>query len=149
MTIYNCNREDSYLYKYFGQNTDIKLWNGNNKNVQTIKEGDVLHGTDKTKIKIISRFVGVNFIYKIEQIFGDNYEVTGNHLLYLMDTVKRKKVYVSVEDFLKSRKNRYMGINERTESLRQIKIYLDRIDYYYGFLLDKNQVFTLSDGTVV
>ena len=69
--------------------TKILLWNGNIKNVEDIKIGDVLIGDDGEKREVLNLSSGEDEMYKIYQNNGDDYVVNSEHILSLKFTNTR------------------------------------------------------------
>jgi hypothetical protein len=69
--------------------TKILLWNGNIKNVEDIKIGDILIGDDGTQREVLNLCSGEDEMYKIHQNNGDDYIVNSEHILSLKFTNTR------------------------------------------------------------
>ena len=69
--------------------TKILLWNGNIKNVEEIKIGDILIGDDGTQREVLNLCSGEDEMYKIYQNNGDDYIVNSEHILSLKFTNTR------------------------------------------------------------
>ncbi len=63
--------------------TPILLYNGEIKNVEKIKEGDILMGDDSTPRTVLSLAKGIDKMYTIVQHNNDNYTVNSEHILCL------------------------------------------------------------------
>ena len=70
--------------------TKMLLWNGENKNVEDIKIGDILIGNDGTPRNVLNLHNGVDKLYKIKQETREDYIVNSEHLLSLKYTNKEK-----------------------------------------------------------
>lgn len=69
--------------KCFGKGTKIMMHTGNFKNVEEIKQGDILMGDDSTPRKVLETHKGRGQLYKIIPENGNSYIVNGNHILSL------------------------------------------------------------------
>lgn len=63
--------------------TNVRMFDGSLKQVQDIKEGDLLMGVDSTPRKVESLCRGVQQMYLIKQLNGISYEVNEDHVLSL------------------------------------------------------------------
>ena len=70
--------------------TKMLLWNGEIKNVEDIKIGDILIGNDGTPRNVLNLHNGVDKLYKIKQETREDYIVNSEHLLSLKYTNKEK-----------------------------------------------------------
>ena len=64
-----------------GKDIPVLMWDGTIKLSQDVKINDELIGDDGKKCKVVSICSGKNELYKIDQLRGDSYVVTKNHLL--------------------------------------------------------------------
>jgi ATP-dependent Lon protease len=141
--------------KCFKKNTPIMLYNGEIKMAQNITIQDKLMGDDSTPRNVISLGSGIEKMYKIEQIKGDDYIVNESHILSLKMTKSGKKnkhqtilgrryykndiVDICINDYLSLPK--YLQ-----ESLKGYKVGIDFIEK--GVDLDPYALgYWLGDGT--
>ena len=132
----------------FARNTKIPLFNGYYKMSQDIEIGDVLIGDDGEPRIVKALLRGIDKMYKIKQDGGIDYIVNSKHKLVLK--CKEGKIYeICVEDYIKLNKKLY-GYKS-IDSTILINIVVDSIgkDNYYGWEIDNNHRFVLSDFTVV
>ncbi len=101
--------------KCHGKGTKIIMHNGSIKNVEDVKIGDQLMGDDSTSRTVLSLGRGKEMMYKVVPVKGDTYTVNESHILSLKKrytlnyTRLIKNVDISVKDYLKVNKNRYVG----------------------------------------
>ena len=69
--------------KCLAKNTPVLMYNGTINMVQDIKQGDKLMGDNSTPRTVISTCQGRECMYRIEQLYGDNYVVNESHILSL------------------------------------------------------------------
>lgn len=69
--------------KCFGKGTKILMYDGSIKNVEDIKQGELLMGNDSTPRKVLSLGRGKEMMYWIKQLHGINYRVNESHILSL------------------------------------------------------------------
>lgn len=70
------------VHACFAKNTKIRMFDGSLKNVQDIKNNDLVLGFDGTKRTVINVFDGIDQMYNIEQKSGITYKVNSKHKLY-------------------------------------------------------------------
>jgi len=85
------------------EDTPIWMWDGTKKRAKCIEIGDLIIGDDGTPRRVECLTKGETDLFEIEQSFGDNYKVIGNHLLTLRNG--DKLVDISV--------NNYMALSNR------------------------------------
>ena len=150
-----CPKCGEIIYKIdgcFGGDTKIRMWDGSIKEARYIKENDILMGNNKTTRRVLNCFKGIDMLYSVNQNLGMTYDVNSKHTMYVMDTQLKQPVNISINKLmyeLMDSPNKYMSINARTKSLRQISIVQKGVDYYYGFSVNRNKLFLLEDGTIV
>jgi len=74
----------------FEKDTKILMWNTEVKNIQDIKIGDVLVGSDGTKRIVKETFSGKDNLYTVKQNNGETYVVNSKHELLLKPTYYKK-----------------------------------------------------------
>jgi replicative DNA helicase len=96
--------------KCLGKGTKVLMYNGEFKNVEDIKTGDVLMGVDSTPRNVLALGRGRETMYKITMRDGSTYTVNESHILSLKyhdDYKKENKVInIEVKDYLK-KSNRF------------------------------------------
>ena len=116
------------------------LWNGENKNVEDIKIGDILIGNDGTPRNVLNLHNGVDKLYKIKQESRQEYVVNSEHLLSFKYTNK-KKIYwqESIQTWIikwfdkntitvKSKKLKPTINRTKEEAYNRLKIFLNKLD---------------------
>jgi len=91
--MHTLNKNDEYLHtlimgppghgKCLAKNTPIIMQDGTTKMVQDIKPGEQIMGDDSTPRNILSVCSGKEMMYKIHQLYGDNYTVNESHIISL------------------------------------------------------------------
>lgn len=141
----------NYLRGCLGKGTLIKLYNDDYKEVENIVVGDILMGDDDTQREVREIIRGREQMYLIKQgNYGDDYRVNENHILTLWDSYKAKVVDIYVKDYI-ANKDQFLGIKRESNGkyyTYPIDIVKDKIDNYYGFVIDGNKRFQLGDGTI-
>ena len=145
----------------FAKGTHIMMWNGNKKNVEDIKIGDELIGTNGTKRIVKKICTGQDDLYTVEQNSGVSYTVNSKHELLLKQSnnlvqdINDKSFRIKVEDYLKlsnSDKKRLYGfkmnnLNWKEYFKTNINVKFERYGKYYGFMVDEDNEFILPDFT--
>lgn len=143
----------NFLRGCLGYDTPVMLFDGTIKNVQDIEVGDVLINENGDAVNVLELIRGRETMYLVEQVSGHNrtsYRVNRNHILTLWNVPDQKLEDIYVYDYLKKKDYGYLGykIIDGQEVFYDIEVTKDRIDDYYGFVLDGNKRFRLGDGTV-
>ena len=145
----------------FAKGTHIMMWNGNKKNVEDIKIGDELIGTNGTKRIVKKICTGQDDLYTVEQNTGVSYTVNSKHELLLKQSnnllrnTNDKSLRIKVEDYVKlsdSDKGKLYGfkmnnLNWKNYFKTNIKVKFERYGKYYGFMVDEDNEFILPDFT--
>lgn len=76
----------------------VLMFDGNIKNVEDIKVGDVVMGDDSTPRNVLETHSGNDTMYKVTNRRGESYTVNSHHILSLIYTGKK---------FIRDRKERY------------------------------------------
>ena len=142
--------------KCFAKGTKIKMYSGEVKNVEDIKEGEEVMGVDFTPRNVFGVTSGFGRMYKIVQYDGKDYTVNGYHILCLKHRDTEEYIEISVMDYLEkpeSWKDLYVGYKVypeefKKEEICEINVFFAGHDFYYGFAVDKDHKFLLSDNTV-
>ena len=143
--------------KCFIRGTRILMADYTVKNVEDIFPGMEVMGIDFTPRKVLTRHIGYNKMYRIEQEGGMSYAVNGPHILCLYDSKHKKYVEIETERFYnltETRRKRFQGyrvFSPDTPVLEKMNIIIEPIgkESYYGFMTDGDHMFQLEDGTVV
>lgn len=145
----------------FAKGTHIMMWNGNKKNVEDIKIGDELIGTNGTKRIVKKICTGQDDLYTVEQNTGVSYTVNSKHELLLkqsnnlLQNTDDKSLRIKVEDYVNlndADKGKLYGFKMNNLDWKDyfktnIKVKFERYGKYYGFMVDKDNEFILPDFT--
>lgn len=154
-----CPKCQSLIFKIsgcFAKNTPILMWNGTIKMSQDIYVGDVLVGDDGEKRIVEDLVTGVDCLFEIKQNNGITYVVNSKHMLVLYDNNNNIK-HIITEDFYNLNddlKNQFYGFKLYNYHCKDTVKYNINIQFigkgkYYGWRVDRNNRFLLSDLTVV
>src|SRR3972149_1575234 len=137
--------------KCFRRGTIIPLINGGNEVVEKLCVGQEILGDDFKPRKILEVHRGKGLMYEIQQKVGDPYYVNGNHILCLRTADDYATIEISVNDFIElpiDFRTYYKGYKVRPYIKYDIVVKPLEIEDYYGFTVDGNSRFLLSDFTV-
>ena len=142
----------NFLRGCLGYNTPVMLYDGSIKKVQDVVVGDVLINEKGEPVNVLELIRGRETMFLVEQVSGNNrisYRVNRNHILTLWNVQEQRLEDVYVYDYLKN-KDAYLGLKivDEEKVYYDIEVTKDRIDDYYGFVLDGNKRFRLGDGTI-
>ena len=142
----------NFLRGCLGYDTPVMLYDGTIKKVQDIKVGDVLINENGEAVNVLELIHGRETMYLVEQVSGKDrfsYRVNRNHILTLWNVQEQNLEDVYVYDYLKNTEA-YLGLKivGGKKVYYDIEVTKDKIDDYYGFVLDGNKRFRLGDGTV-
>ena len=159
-TMCNCIDKSNILHGCFGEDVSILLANGLIKKSQDIIVGDILMGDDDKPRVVEEVTTGIDELFEVNQINGIKYIVNTKHILLLKNIVDDNSEFVfemSTEQYM-SLNNMYKSIlsgyksklNRNSEALNT-PITVKHIGQgtYYGYAIDGNKQFVLSDFTVV
>ena len=151
----------------FGANVPILMWNGNTKMSQNIIVGDELCGDDAKRRTVLDTTTGVDTLYEVKQDNGITYIVNSKHTLVLKYNINendKDRLFI-VEDYMKLSKIAQHALRGfkfdikmiLDELLSEKSIYQPTsiqvtelgLGEYYGWKVDGNNQFLLSDTTVV
>jgi hypothetical protein len=135
----------------FSKDTPILLYDGSIKMSQDICVGDILVGDDGNPRTVMDLCSGVDDLYTINQLNGMSYTVNSQHTLVLRMTNSSKTYEMKVEDFIQlplMEKNHLHGYTTGGK-LSYLQIIPQGKGTYYGWEVDDNHRFVLSDTTVV
>lgn len=154
-----CPKCQSLIFKIsgcFAKDTPVLMWDGSIKMSQSICIGDVLIGDDGHKRIVEDLVSGEDDLYEVKQNKGNSYIVNSKHSLVLYNIHNKEIIHIIVDD--------YMQLHDKTkQKLLGYKSYLhhdNHIEYeikvkyygkgnYYGWCVNENNRFLLSDFTVV
>lgn len=134
----------SFLRGCLGYGTPIKKANGDIVEVQDIKVGDKLLNENNEIVNVLELIRGREQMYVVRQENGIEYRVNENHILTLERNGTLHDVYIKDWD------SSYLGVRSVDGRLETTKIGIckDKVDDYFGFVLDGNKRFQLGDGTI-
>lgn len=153
----------------FAKDTPILLWNGSTKMSQDIQIGDELVGDDGTKRTVLDLTSGVDTMYEVHQSNGLTYVVNSKHTLVLkynnnlsIDSYIYNKLnyyktsdtqyHIIIDDYVKldnDIKNVLVGYKLAPYSESTIKVSEIGLGEYFGWKVDSNSKFLLTDTTVL
>lgn len=142
----------NFLRGCLGYNTPVMLYDGSIKKVQDVVVGDILINEKGDPVNVLELIRGRETMFLVEQVSGRNrtsYRVNRNHILTLWNVQEQRLEDVYVYNYLKN-KDAYLGLKivDEEKVYYDIEVTKDRIDDYYGFVLDGNKRFRLGDGTI-
>lgn len=155
--------------KCLGINTPIRMYDGSIKMVQDVVEGDLVMGDDGKARRAFGITMGNEQMYKIIPNEGAPFTCNESHILSLRYNKNNKHkrfgwepgsiVNIPLRDYLKLRSEKKHLVLYRTGWGQEFKNLLppytsfkvECIGYgdYYGFAVDKNNLFLLADGLVI
>ena len=143
----SCPECGTMIYKIagcFAKDTPILRWNATVVFSQNIVVGDKLVGDNGTVRNVLSITNGIDELFKIEQSNGITYTVNSKHTLLLKD-YQNKIFEITAENY--HNYNNLLGFKGVGKGESIINITPIGKGEYYGFLLDDNHNFLLSDFT--
>ena len=154
-----CINKNNILHGCFGEDVPILLSNGIIKKSQDIIVGDVLMGDDNTDRIVEDIISGEDDLFEVRQTNGIKYTVNTKHILLLKNVIDNNtelkldistEQYMSLNDLYKSILSGYKFIPHKSiEENSPITIFPIGKGKYYGWAIDGNKQFLLSDYTVV
>src|SRR5574343_821575 len=145
--------------KCLGKGTKVLMYDGSLKNVEDVKQGELLMGDDSTPRKVLSIARGQEKMYWIKQNKGIDYRVNESHILSLKRSrnegcyKKGEVLNVSVKDYLSKSnkfKSNYKGYKVAIE-FESKELSLE--PYYLGLWLSdgdsKSQIISNPDKEIV
>lgn len=155
----------------FAKDTPVMMWNGLTKMSQDIQIGDELVGDDGEKRTVQGTVSGEDMMYEVTQNTAMTYVVNSKHTMVLKfvgdKTIAEEKLSIDasntieilVEDYMKlsdDTKNKLLGfkysdMTSLTKDILHTSITVTEIGQgtYYGWKVDSNHRFLLSDTTTV
>jgi len=150
-----CPKCQSLIFKIsgcFAKDTPILLWDGTIKMSQDICIGDILVGDDGKKRIVEELFSGQDELYKVKQNNGMNYIVNSKHTLVLYNNKDLLTYYIIIDDYIKlddKNKENLLGYKHYLNFKHKIDVIHIGKGQYYGWSVNGNNRFLLSDYTVV
>ncbi len=145
----------------FGKGTPIMMFDGNVKNVEDIKLGDIVMGDDDTPRNVIHLFHNREHMFDVIDLDDKlpSYSVNMSHIMIVADisefdhlpsTIFYSNIYeLSVRDI----DIRYIhtGVYKKGNDYipYRIKFIEKGVNDYYGFMLDKNHRFQHASGIIL
>jgi hypothetical protein len=160
----NCGCRISKIDGCFAENTPILMWNGEIKMSQHICIGDELVGDDGNKRIVEDVCSGQDDLYEVQQNNGNTYVVNSKHTLVLQECGKSEIIHMTIDEYMKltnTMKNNLYGFKSRNginyansapnKDYFKTSISVKKIGFgdYYGWNINDNHRFVLSDFTVV
>lgn len=132
----------------FSGETSIPLFSGEVKFAKDIKKGDVLIGDDGMKRTVLQTCVGEDTMYTIHQSNGITYVVNSKHTLLFRYKLSYDLIEQHADMLYHTDCSNYIGFtSDGRES--DIQIECSGKGIYYGWKVDGNHRFILTDNTVV
>lgn len=135
----------------FAPDTKILLFDGSIKTAKNITVGDSLLGDDNTSRTVLKCCSGLDDMFEITQSNGITYTVNSKHKLALK-LENDEKVFITVDEYFnlpKECQEKYFGWRSTNETLSKIQVKCIGQGEYFGWEVDKNNLFVLEDFTVV
>ena len=142
----------------FGYGTPIRMHDKTIKEVQEIELGDLVMGDNFTPRKVLRLVSGKEELFEFEYTDSTKHVYNKSHDLVLQyyqgDTTN---IIIGVKDYLlldESERKILYKVNKTISNKESSKIGIKKvtplgIGNYYGFTLDKNNLFLHADGTVL
>jgi Flp pilus assembly CpaF family ATPase len=137
----------------------ILMYDKSVKEVQTIQVGELLMGDDGEPRKVLELHKGFSPMYKICPLGGAPYVVNEKHILVLVERTTGKRRYMTVEDFLLRPESwqRNMCVyyskirpdSKGKHKMTPFHVFKVGTGMYYGFTVDKNNLYCMHDYMVV
>ena len=141
----------------FAADTPILMWDGSIKMSQNIVMGDELVGDDGLKRTVQGTVSGTDMMYEVSSEVALTYIVNSKHTLvlkYVGDIAHEthKTLEIVVEDYMKlphHAKSQLVGF--KSSGIHSTSIHVKQLEQgeYFGWSIDGNKRFLLSDTTVV
>jgi len=149
-----CSSMIYFISGCFDGETVIPLYDGTFKYAKEIRKGDVLIGDDGNKREVLDTVSGFDDMYEVNQSNGISYIVNSKHTLLLKDNnnniveILADKYYDNYESFYNL--YGYKSTISPNKDCLLSSITVKKLDKnkYYGWKVDKNNRFILSDFTV-
>jgi hypothetical protein len=131
--------------------TKVRMYDNSIKSIEDVTIGELVMGDDSTSREVLSLCRGRSKMYEIKQSYAMTYVVNKDHQLALI-TSDDCKFQLNVEYFDSTSNKEYQGyrIDKKNNIVRSTLTVTElSVETYYGFTLDKNNLFQLEDGTIV
>jgi hypothetical protein len=139
------------IHGCFAGDTKIPMWNKTVKEARDILIGDILIGDDG-KHRIVEDLVsGEDDMYKISQSNANDYVVNSHHSLILKESDGNDHM-ITVHDYMKlsvDKQKKLFGYKSGEYILSKIKVSYVGKGKYYGWRVNQNHKFILTDFTIV
>ncbi len=122
----------------FVKGTHIMMWNGNKKNVEDIKIGDELIGTNGNKRIVKKICTGQDDLYTVEQNTGISYTVNSKHEL-LLKPIFNKKIIIK-EKYIKTH-----WFDKKSVRYKSKKLYYNKENYEEILKQSNNLIQNIDD----
>ena len=153
----------------FAKDTPILMWDGSTKVSQNICIGDELVGDDGTKRTVLDTTTGIDTMYEVKQSSAMTYIVNSKHTLVLRfnsnrdenaviyDNLKKYETddfnyHILVDEYIlldDNIKKLLVGYKVHPYTISHIQVSEIGLGEYFGWRVDGNNKFILSDGTVL
>lgn len=166
----NCGQYIQKTSGCFAPDTPIRLWDGSILLSQDIRQGHELVGDDGTKRTVLDIVTGEDEMYEVTQQTGMTYTVNSKHTLVLKYMGTSEPIEILVEDYMKlpqstkdtlfgfkgTAKGTAKGTTANTTDVMERGVWGNVVSpssvgrgTYYGWRIDGNHRFQLTDGTTV
>lgn len=122
----------------FAKGTHIMMWNGNKKNVEDIKIGDELIGTNGSKRIVKKICTGQDDLYTVEQNTGVSYTVNSKHEL-LLKPIFNKKIIIK-ENYITTH-----WFDKKSVRYKSKKLYYNKENYEEILKQSNNLIQNIDD----
>jgi len=151
---------DTGTGKCHGSGTEILMFNGEYKKVESIILGDLLMGDDSTPREVLSLARGQEKMYKVVPNKGESFVCNESHILSLRATAFKKNVFekdqiinISIKDYLKQNAQfkHHMKLYKKYVEFQDKKVYYPPyiIGLWLGDGSKDNSTITNSDNEIV
>ena len=155
-----CPKCQSLIFKIsgcFAKDTPIMMWDGTIKMSQYICIGDILVGDDGEKRIVEDLVSGEDDLFEVKQNNGINYIVNSKHTLVLLYENQGMIKHIIVDEYIKLEdkiKNKLYGFKFNSMInpwgiMCKIEVMYIGKGQYYGWRVNENNRFLLSDFTIV
>lgn len=131
----------------------IMMYDGTVKKVEDILLGEYLMGEDYTPRRVMTFHSGIDEMFTVYPSFGRPYKVNAGHILVLKDGAKYE--YMTVSKFMmlsaenKKKYKMYYSYRNGEKKECTFEILPSGTGRYYGFSVDKDQLYLLDSCMVV
>lgn len=146
--------------KCFAKDTLVRMYDGSVKEIQDIKEGELVMGDDFTPRTVDGVTSGKETMFDVVTKNGDRFTCNESHILYLKEIAIPEKIKITVKEYNElpqEKKDRLYLLRRDIEKHKNTGWHwTDKFTVtqsveqdYYGFSLDGNNLFLLENGIVV